>query len=232
MSAPRVAMALAAGFGTRMGALTRDRPKPLIEVAGRALIDHALDDAAAAGVERAVVNLHYLGEMIAEHLADRERPEIAFSPEEALLDTGGGVLRALPLLGPDPFFCLNADAIWTGARPLPALAAAWDPARMGAVLHLVRRDDARGHAGSGDFFADDDGRLVRRGGAAAAPFVFTGAQILTPAAFEGAPGGAFSTNLIWDRLIDERRLFGVVHEGAWIDVGSPAGLALAEEALA
>lgn len=225
------AMVLAAGFGTRMGALTRDRPKPLIEVAGKALIDHALDAALAAGVAKAVVNLHYRGEQIADHLAGRAAPEIAFSPEEEILETGGGVKRALPLIGAAPFFCLNADAIWTGEAPLPTLASVWDGA-AGALLHLVRREDALGHKGAGDFFQDPDGRLARRGDAAEAPYVFTGAQILDPTAFDGTPDGAFSTNLVWDRLIEAGRLFGVVHQGAWIDVGAPDGIALAEKALA
>lgn len=227
-------MVLAAGFGTRMGALTKDRPKPLIEVAGRALIDHALDAVAAAGVEEAVVNLHYRGEQIAAHLAPRDAPRIVYSPEEEILETGGGVARALPLLGADPFFCLNADAIWTGAAPLPALAAAWDGARMGALLHLVRREDAIGHKGLGDFHRNAAGALTRRGAAEGAgpPYVFTGAQILTPGAFDDAPAGAFSTNVVWDRLIEDGRLFGVVHEGAWVDVGTPEGVSLAEAALA
>ncbi|MEM7522401.1 MAG: nucleotidyltransferase family protein [Pseudomonadota bacterium] len=228
---PDVAMILAAGFGTRMGALTEDRPKPLIEAGGKALIDHALDAAAAAGVSRAVVNLHYRGDQIRRHLAGRRRPEIVFSEEPEILETGGGIVRALPLLGPAPFFSLNADAIWTGAAPLPTLAAAWRGGRMDALLHLARREDAVGHAGRGDFFRSDDGGLSRRGEAATAPYVFTGAQIIAPEAFVGAPRGAFSTNVVWDRLIARGRLFGVAHDGSWIDVGSPAGLALAEEAL-
>lgn len=221
-------MLLAAGRGTRMGALTATRPKPLVEVGGRALIDLALDRLEGAGVRRAVVNLHYFGAMIRDHLAVRSEPEIVFSEEETLLETGGGVLRALPLLGPAPFFVMNADAVWSGADPLSALSGAWEGGRMGALLHLVRREDALGHQGPGDFFMDGEGRLSRRGAAAAAPFVFTGAEIIGPETFAGAPGGAFSLNLVWDRLIAEGRLFGVVHEGRWADVGTPAGIALAE----
>ncbi len=231
MTLPSAAMVLAAGFGTRMGALTRDRPKPLIPVAGRALIDHALDHVRDAGVPRAVVNLHYRGDQIRAHLAWRTAPLVAFSDEAEILETGGGIVRALPLLGPDPFFTLNADAVWTGPAPLPCLAAGWDATRMSALLHLVPRSAAIGYTRSGDFFCDADGRLSRRGVAAVAPYVFTGAQIIAPAAFADAPDGAFSTNLIWDRLIGQGRLFGVVHAGTWVDVGTPEGLLLAEAAL-
>lgn len=227
MSGPRTAMVMAAGFGTRMKALTADRPKPLLEVKGRALIDRALDHCVAAGVPRAVVNLHYLGDMIRAHLAGRTAPEIVFSPEDPVLETGGGVVRALPLLGVGPFYTLNPDALFTGPAPLPALAAAWDPARMDALLLLVPRDAAVAHKGAGDFFRDG-GRLTRRGAAAEAPFVYTGAQIIAPEAFAGAPDGAFSLNLIWDRLLAAGRLHGVVHRGGWVDVGTPEGLAAAE----
>lgn len=230
--APEVAMVLAAGRGTRMGALSLARPKPLLEVGGRALIDHALDRLLAAGVRRAVVNLHWLGGMIRGHLAGRRAPEIVFSEEAELLETGGGVRRALPLLGPAPFFSLNADAVWTGPEPLPALAASWDAARMGALLQLAPRARAAAHAGRGDFFRGADGRLSRRGAAASAPYVFTGAQIVAPEAFAETPEGPFSTNLVWDRLIAEGRLYGQVHEGGWVDVGTPEGLRAAEAALA
>ncbi|MFN3260499.1 MAG: nucleotidyltransferase family protein [Pikeienuella sp.] len=228
MSGPALAMLLAAGRGTRMGALTAARPKPLVEVGGQALIDHALDRLAAAGVRRVVVNLHYLGGMIRAHLAGRASPEIVFSEEEALLETGGGMRLARPLLGREPVFALNADAIWAGADPLASLTGAWDGARMGALLHLARREDALGHKGPGDFFRDGEGRLARRGAAEAAPFVFTGAEIIDPGALDDTPEGPFSLNLVWDRLIAEGRLFGVVHEGRWADVGSPEGIGLAE----
>lgn len=230
--APDAGMVMAAGRGTRMGALTERTPKPLLTVAGRPLIDHALDHLAAAGVRRAVVNLHHLGAMIRAHLAERATPEIVFSEEAELLETGGGVAKALPLLGPRPFYVMNADAVWTGPPPLPPLAAMWDGERMGALLHLARRQDAIGYTRGGDFRLGADGRLTRRGGAAAAPYVFTGAQIVAPEAFADAPAGAFSTNLVWDRLIAAGRLFGVVHGGAWVDVGTPEGLRLAGEALA
>lgn len=231
MTGPNRAMVMAAGFGTRMGALTKDRPKPLIPVGGKALIDHALDACADAGVTQAVVNLHYRGDQIRAALAGRTAPEVLYSEEPDILETGGGVVRALPLLGRAPFFTLNSDAVFTGAAPLPALARGWRDG-MGALLLLVPRASAIGHAGAGDFFMDDAGRIARRGEAATAPYVFTGAQIITPEAFAAAPKGAFSTNLIWDRLIGEGHAFGVVHRGDWVDVGTPEGLALAERALA
>lgn len=227
------AMVLAAGFGTRMGALTAARPKPLLPVAGRTLIDHALDAVAAAGVRRAVVNLHYLGAQIRAHLAGRTAPEIAFSEEAPqILDTGGGVVQALPLLGPGAFYALNSDAVFAGCNPLGRLAAAWDPARMDALLLLVPIARARAYARAGDFFLDAEGGSPRRrGGEPSAPLVFTGAQILAPAATQGAPTGPFSLNLVWDRLIDGGRLAAISYPDDWVDVGTPGGLAEAERAL-
>ncbi len=228
------AMVLAAGFGTRMGALTRARPKPLLTVAGRALIDHALDAVEGAGVRRAVVNLHYLGEQIRAHLAERRAPEVVFSQETPeILDTGGGIVHALPLLGPSAFFGLNSDALFVGRNPLKALAAAWAPGRMDALLLLVPAARALAYTRAGDFFLDAEGdRPWRRGAAAAAPFVFSGAQILTPGAFVGAPGGPFSLNLVWDRLIGSGRLAAISYQDEWVDVGTPEGLSEAERALA
>ena len=224
------AMILAAGFGTRMGALTKDRPKPLIDVAGRALIHHALDRCEEGGVGTVVVNLHYRGDQIRAALRDRASPKIIFSEETEILETGGGVAKALPLLGADPFFTLNADAIWTGAAPLAALARGWRGG-AGALLLLAPRERALGHVGPGDFRLDAAGRITRRGAAETAPYVFTGAQIIAPDEFKDAPAGAFSTNLIWDRLIGEGRAFGLVHDGDWVDVGHPEGLRRAEDAL-
>ena len=228
------AMVLAAGFGTRMGALTRTRPKPLLTVAGRALIDHALDTAAAAGVRRAVVNLHYLGAQIRAHLAARTAPEIAFSDEAPeILDTGGGVVQALPLLGPGAFFALNSDAVFAGRNPLEVLAGAWQPARMDALLLLVPAARARAYTRPGDFFLDEEpGAPRRRGEAPAAPLVFSGAQILAPQALANTPPGPFSLNLVWDRLIGEGRLAAVTYPDDWVDVGTPEGLAEAGRALA
>jgi len=229
---PRVAMVLAAGLGTRMGALTRDCPKPLLRVAGRTLLDRALDRAAEAGAQRAVVNVHYLAPRIRAHLAGRAAlPEVAISDEAAqLLDTGGGLRHARALLGEGPVWALNSDAVWTGATPLAGLAAAWDGARMDALLQLIPRARARAHSRPGDFFLRPDGRPERRGAADAAPYVYSGAQIVRTEAAEG-PEGPFSANLIWDRAAAAGRLFAVVHDGDWVDVGTPEGLAAAEAAL-
>jgi MurNAc alpha-1-phosphate uridylyltransferase len=216
-------MLFAAGFGTRMGALTADRPKPLIPVAGRALIDHALDLARGAGVRRIVANLHYRSAMIRDHLAGRD---IAFSDEaEEILETGGGLRAALPLLGPGPVFTLNTDAVWTGANPLTTLADAWNPA-MGALLLLAPLDRARGHSGRGDFTLHPDGRISRGG-----PMVYLGAQIVNPAGLEDIPDRVFSLNRHWDGLIAQGAGFGVVHPGMWCDVGRPEGIAMAEAML-
>ncbi len=220
-------MIFAAGLGTRMGALTRDRPKPLIEVGGRALIDQALDLVRDAGIARIVVNSHAHAAMLEAHLA-RVAPHALISHEPERLETGGGLRAALPLLGPGPVTTLNADMVWRGPNPLAALASAWDPSRMGALLALVPLGEARGHAGHGDFEIGDTGRLTRRGAAARASFVFAGAQIIDPATLDGMPSGAFSLNLVWDRLLAEDRLFGVVWHGVWVDVGRPEGIALAE----
>jgi N-acetyl-alpha-D-muramate 1-phosphate uridylyltransferase len=215
-------MLFAAGFGTRMGALTADRPKPLIPVAGRALIDHAL--ALADGVaSRIVVNTHYHADQIAAHLAGRP---VAISHEgDAILETGGGLRAALPLLGPGAVFTLNTDAVWTGPNPLETLASGWAEG-MGALLLLAPVARARGYRGAGDFALLPDGR-IRRGG----PMVYLGAQIVDPDGLEAVPERVFSLNLHWDRLIAEGRAFGVVHEGLWCDVGRPEGIAEAEAML-
>lgn len=221
---PDALMLFAAGFGTRMGELTRSRPKPLVEVAGRPLLDHALDIARAAGVDRIVANTHYLGEQVAAHLAGSA---VRISDEsERILETGGGLRKALPLLGPGPVFTLNTDAIWTGPNPLATLRAGWDPARMGALLALVPVERATGHSGAGDFSLSPDGRIRRGPG-----YVYTGAQILNPAGIETISDEVFSLNRLWDRLLDEGRAFGVVHPGGWCDVGRPESIPLAEAML-
>ncbi|MFQ5567271.1 MAG: nucleotidyltransferase family protein [Paracoccaceae bacterium] len=233
MRAPDTAMILAAGLGTRMRPLTNACPKPLLPLGGGAMIDLALDHAAAAGVRRAVVNLHYLGAMIRDHLAGRAAPEILFSDEQPeILDTGGGIVQALPLLGAAPFYTVNSDAVWVGANPLAALAAAWEPERMDALVLLVPRERARGYTRAGDFFLTMEGDVpIRRGKTETAPLVYSGAQIIAPAAFADAPGGAFSLNLVWDALLARGRLAAVTYPGDWVDVGTPAGLAEAEAAL-
>lgn len=232
MTGPDVAMILAAGLGTRMRPLTDDCPKPLLPVAGRALIDHALDHVAAAGARRAVVNLHYLGDRIRTHLAGRAVPEVLFSEEQPLvLETGGGIVQALPLLGPVPFYLVNSDAVWAGPEPLPILAAAWDPGRMDALLLLVPRTRARGYTRPGDFFLAAEGASPGwRGTRHTAPMVYSGAAILDPRVFAGVAPGSFP---LWDALRPRwGRVAAVTYPGQWVDVGTPAGLAEAETALA
>lgn len=220
-------MIFAAGFGTRMGALTKSTPKPLIQVAGRALIDHALEVARAAGAGKIVINLHYLGAQIEAHLAGQD---IAFSWErEVILETGGGLRAALPMLGQGPVLLLNSDAVWTGENPLTQLLAAWDGTKMDALLLLAQRRDALGHNGTGDFILDDDGRLVRAMGREAP--IYLGAQILNPATLADVPEKVFSLGLIWDKLIAKGRAYGTLHRGGWCDVGSPDGIAVAERLL-
>ena len=227
------AMVLAAGLGTRMRHLTRERPKPLVPVLGRTLIDRTLDRLEEAGIAEAVVNLHYRPAMLRDHLAGRGTPRIVFSDEtDLLLETGGGVAKALPLLGQAPFMVANSDNVWIGADAFAPLPEAWDAKAMDALLLLARVEDAVGYARAGDFFLDHaPGPLRRRGEAPRAPFVFTGAQILSPSLFRDVPDGPFSLNLLWDRAIASGRAFGIVHPGAWCDVGTPEGLAAAEEAL-
>jgi MurNAc alpha-1-phosphate uridylyltransferase len=227
-------MVLAAGRGVRMRPLTDTQPKPLISVGGRTMLDRVLDALARTTVDVAVVNLHHLGEMIAAHLAGRTSPRIVLSRESTLLETGGGIVAALPHLGASPFYVINGDVVWTEG-PVPALARlaqAFDPARMDGILLLAQRETAVGFDGAGDFFIESDGRIVRRGARATAPYVFAGLQILTPSLFEGAPSGAFSLNRLYDRAAADGRLFGLVHDGAWLHVGTPKGLIEAEAALA
>jgi N-acetyl-alpha-D-muramate 1-phosphate uridylyltransferase len=220
-------MIFAAGLGTRMGALTADRPKPLLPVAGRPLLDHALAVARAVRPPRIVVNTHAHAEQIAAHLG-RTAPDVLISHEPERLETGGGLKRALPLLDGSPVFTLNADALWTPPSPLALLADAWNPSRMTALLVLVPRAAARAHPGRGDFFLAADGRLTHRGAAPEAPYVFTGAQVLDPSSLATVPEDAFSLWHLWKPLLAEGRLHGVVHPGPWVDVGTPAGLAAAE----
>ena len=218
-------MILAAGFGTRMGALTADRPKPLIEVAGRALMDHALEQA-RAGAGQIVVNGHYRAAQMRAHLAGMA--DVRFVEETPLiLDSGGGIRAALPLLGGPEIFTLNADAVWTGAGALAQLDAAWDADRMDALLLMVPQARAVGREPGGDFAIAPDGRLAwDRVGA-----VYTGAQILKAELFADAPEGPFSLHRIWNAALAAGRLFGVEHQGHWADVGHPAGIALAEDML-
>ena len=232
---PTVAMVMAAGLGKRMRPLTDDRPKPLVEVAGRPLIDHCLAKLRTAGVEKAVVNVHYLADKLEGHLKNESQGlEIAISDERGvLLETGGGLVRALPLIDSDPFLVVNSDNLWTdgSADSLRLLAAAWDDERMDALLLLVPLERAFCHNGRGDFHLETDGRLRRRE-ADGAPFVYTGIQIVSKRLLAGeVPEGPFSTNLLWDRAIEAGRLYGHVHAGLWFDLGAPPNIAEAERLL-
>ncbi len=232
---PRHAMVLAAGKGERMRPLTERMPKPMVPVAGKPLIDHVLDRLAAAGVEHAVVNVHYLADLLERHLSRRQRPRIAISDERGqLLDTGGGVVKALGQLGGEPFFHVNSDTLWIdGAKPnLERLDAAFDPARMDALLLLAPVATSIGYDGRGDFTMDADGRLQRRRENEVTPFVYAGAAILSPAMFAGAPQGAFSLTRLFDRAIEAGRLHGLRLEGVWMHVGTPDAIAQAEAAIA
>jgi MurNAc alpha-1-phosphate uridylyltransferase len=228
-------MVLAAGLGTRMRPLTDDRPKALVEVGGRALIDHVLDRLADAGVARAVVNVHYFADMLERHLARRSRPAIAISDErDLLLETGGGLKRARPLLGDDPVLVANIDSIWIeGAEPaLERLIGAWDPSAMDALLLLASMDRAIGFDSPGDFFLEPDGRLRFRGEAASAPYAFMGVHIAKPQLVDDQPEGPFSLSGVWRRLAAEGRLHGVVFDGLWMHVGDPEARVEAEARLA
>ena len=232
---PQAAMVLAAGFGQRMRPLTDNMPKPLVKVAGRALIDHVLDRLADAGVARAVVNVHYLAEQIERHVAARTAPRVTISDERGvLLDTGGGVVKALPLLGDVPFFHINSDTIWIdGVKPnLTRLADSFDAATMDALLLLAPGAGSIGYAGRGDFLMAADGRLRARPERDIAPFVYAGAAILSPRLFDDAPQGAFSLTKLFTRAIEAGRLHGLRMEGLWMHVGTPEAITEAEQAIA
>ncbi len=232
MNQPSTAMIFAAGMGTRMGAITRSTPKPLVQVGDETLLDHALAQLQKAGIGRAVVNVHHLAEQIEAHLADVTSPEIILSDERDLLrETGGGLKQAEPLIGPEPVFTLNADVIWTGPSPIKTLQAAWDPAKMDALLLVIETARATGHQKPGDFFVDEAGRPTRRGGAETAPFVYASAQIIKPELAAAHSQDVFSLNVIWDQLIDQDRLFTVPFLGNWCDVGQPSSIPLAEALL-
>ena len=230
-AAPHTAMVLAAGLGSRLG---DGPPKPLRRVAGRALIDRALDMLTQAGIERAVVNTCHRADEIEAHLAGRARPDIRISREAERLETGGGVAHALALLGGEPFFVLNSDLVWgpDGAAWLRRLAAGFDARRMDALLLLYRTDRAIHYDGSGDFHLASDGRLCRRRESGTAPYLFTGAQILAPCLFNDPPAGPWRLTCAYDKAEEDGRLFGLVCEGVWLDAGTPERLAHAEDMLA
>jgi MurNAc alpha-1-phosphate uridylyltransferase len=229
---PKKAMVLSAGLGTRMRPLTERRPKPLVEVGGKALIDHVLDRLSDAGVERAVVNVHHFAEQIERHVATRTKPKITISDERGLLlGTGGAVVKALPQLGGAPFFHINSDSIWIdGVQPnLARLAEGFDSAAMDALLLLAPTTGSIGYAGRGDFAFGPDGRLRRRGEREVAPFVYAGAAILAPALFTGAPKGEFPLTDLFERAAEAGRLHGLRLEGLWMHVGTPDAIASAEQ---
>lgn len=227
------AMVMAAGLGKRMRPLTASQPKPMVRVAGKPLIDHALDRLQEAGVARAVVNVHYLADTLEAHLKERKQPEIAISDERAeLLETGGGMIKARDQL-PDPFFCLNADNIWLeGPRSgFHDLSQRWDPEFMDALLLVVPHSRAVNFSGPGDFYMDAQGRLSRRKTGRIAPFIYTGIQLVSHRLLRDAPEGKFSTNVLWSRAIEEGRLFGTSFTGQWFEVGTPEAIKPTENAL-
>ena len=228
---PYKAMVLAAGLGTRLKPVTDTLPKALVQVDNRALIDHALDRLEAVGVGEVVVNTHYLAEQLQAHLSGRKSPVLQISHEDDLLDTGGGIAKALPLLGDDPFLAVNADAFWLNGPydALQRMAHTWDDDTMDGLLLLHSTVEAYGYTGLGDFCAPlGDGVLTRRLEGEVSPWLFTGIQMLHPRLFKTAPDGAFSLNLLYDRAIESGRLLGVVHDGEWFHVGTPQGLEEAE----
>ena len=228
------AMVLAAGLGKRMRPLTASQPKPMIRVAGKPLLDHALDRLRDAGVTRAVVNVHYLGDAIEAHVRNRALPAVTISDERALLlETGGGMVKAQALL-PDPFFCVNSDNVWLDgpADAFADLSSAWDPDEMDALLLLVPHTGARNFTGKGDFHMDGRGRLSRRRSGRIAPFIYTGIQLVSKRLLRDAPEGSFSTNVLWDRAIEDGRLYGVAFTGQWFEVGTPEAIQPTEAVLA
>ena len=230
------AMLMAAGLGKRMRPLTATRPKPLVKVAGQPLMDHALDRLEAGGIRRTIVNVHYLADTVIAHVrARRSAMEIIISDErDRLLETGGGLMKAAPLLGDAPFLCANSDNLWIdGPRDTIAiLADLWDDARMDALLLVVPHARATCHTGPGDFHMDPEGRLTRRKPSHIAPFVFTGVQIMSPRLLRDPPDDVFSTNVFWNRAIEAGRLFGASHQGLWFDVGTPQAIPVVESMIA
>lgn len=232
------AMLMSAGLGKRMRPLTATRPKPLVKVAGQPLMDHALDRIEAAGIRRIVVNVHYLADTVEAHLKSRAKGrDVSYliSDERAkLLETGGGLFHAAPLLGDRPFLCANSDNLWVdGPRDaIRLLAERWEDDRMDALLLLVSHARAHCHGGPGDFHMDAIGRLSRRKKGRVAPFVFTGVQIISPRLLVDRPAEAFSTNILWDRAIAAGRAYGISHQGLWFDVGTPAALPVVEAVMA
>jgi MurNAc alpha-1-phosphate uridylyltransferase len=232
------AMLMAAGLGKRMRPLTATRPKPLVRVAGQALMDHALDRIEEAGIRRTIVNVHYLADAVEAHLRARAKQtgaDYVISDERAkLLETGGGLVQALPLLGDKPFLCANSDNIWINGPvdSIKALARRWDDDSMDALLLMIPHARATGHKGPGDFHMDPLGRLSRRRPGRVAPFVYTGVQVISPRIVKDPPTDAFSTNIFWNRAIEQGRAYGFAHPGLWFDVGTPDSIPLVEAGIA
>ena len=234
MSKVTRAMIMGAGFGTRMRPLTDDRPKPLVTVRGRTLLDHNLDRLMAAGVTMAVINLHYRAQMVRDHLARRRDIEIRFSMEEEILGTGGGVVKALPNFEGESFFILNSDSVWVEGynSALAVMQRLWEPEKMDGLLLLAAMTTAMGYEGRGDFLLDAQGYISRVPELTSSPYAYSGVQIAHPRLFDNAPDGSFSTNIMWDRAIARHRLYGTRLEGVWIHVGTPEARDDAEQFLA
>jgi N-acetyl-alpha-D-muramate 1-phosphate uridylyltransferase len=233
--APHKAIVLAAGLGKRMLPITASMPKPLVKVAGQSLVDFALDRLHEAGIETVVVNVHHFADMLEAHLRTRALPRIIISDERgALLETGGGVKKALPLLGDEPFITFNSDSLWIeGKEPnLKRLVKAWDPERMDILMLVAPLSTSIGFEGRGDFHMEESGRLRRRGTDDSAPFAYAGVAIVKPELVHGTPDGAFSANAFYDRAIANERLYGLCMEGQWLHVGEPQAIAEAEMCLA
>lgn len=229
------AMLMTAGLGTRMRPLTLDRPKPLVSVGGKPLIEYTLEKLRLAGIRNVVANVHYLPEQIETYLAENAGDlNVTISDErDLLLETGGGLVKAQSHLRSDPFYCINSDSIWTDGPvdALTRLATDWDGDTMDCLMLVVPRERAHHHPGKGDFFLDDKMRPLRRGGAESAPFVYIGIQLLNHAFLDNPPPGPFSTNVLWDRALAKGRMFALVHDGDWFDIGTPQAIAPTEDAL-
>lgn len=225
---PEVAMVFAAGFGTRMGHLTENMPKPMVPVLGRPMIDHTLDILSEANIGSVVVNTHYFADQLEAHLAPRlsvtcvrEKPQV--------LETGGGLKNALPMIGADPVLTLNCDALWLGKNPVKQLLNVWNPAEMDGLLLLIKYANAYGHSGTGDFFLGADNRLQKKSGQSNAPYVYSGVQIIKTDLLGAIEKNRFSISLLWEKMLASNRLGGIVYEGEWVDVGHPEGIKIAEQ---
>lgn len=236
MTKVTTAMVMAAGLGTRMRPLTDDKPKPLVKVAGKAMIDHCFDKLTETDVEKVIVNVHYLPDMLETHLKEAGYPfEFRVSDERTrLMETGGGLMQAQPLIDEYPFFCINSDNLWSDGSPssLEQLAETWDETRMDALLLVVPHSGARNYKGTGDFYLDEQNRISRKEPNGDAPYIYTGIQLISKRLLREAPEGPFSTMKLWERSISEKRLYGLVHQGDWFEVGSPDAIAPTEAALA